>query len=232
MKVIKCGDSVRILVNAFRDALCFSGRDFQHTPKVVNFIFHSAKRLEPSQPHPVVLTERSLSAVAKLKRKKEVMKHLIASVSVAALAALSAGAVSAADSAVESEEFEQLAYPNDRGSKNYSTVAPDASNGNGAEQIPTTAAAQGGRDQAVYKDANEGTTGTPDITVRENAKADSAVESEEFKALAFPDDRGSKNYADVAPDASNGNGSEDIPRAAAAQGGRDEAVFDTSTVTQ
>lgn len=158
------------------------------------------------------------------------MKHLIASASVAAIAALSAGAVHAADSAVESEEYTALAFPNGGGSKNYATVAPDASNGNGAEQIPTTAAAQGGRDEAVYRSPAEREIAATPLFVRNKTQADSAVESSEFTELAYPDNRGSKNYAAVAPDASNGNGSERIPRAADAQGGRDEAVYGGSTV--
>jgi len=92
------------------------------------------------------------------------MKRLIASASVAAISAMTAGTALAgdtttsttqADSAVESEEFTNKAYPEGRGSKNYADVEPVADD-NGAD-TPTTAEAQGGRDEAVYKDKEETT---------------------------------------------------------------------------
>ncbi len=132
------------------------------------------------------------------------MKHLIASVSIAALTALSAGAVHA------------------------QTTETNAS-------TPTTAAAQGGRDQAVYrdKDGMRVRAGTPGavldpkgLTVEEIdafGKTDSAFESEEYRALAYPDGRGSKNYAAVQPIAGD-NGADPVTTAAA-QGGRDGSVY-------
>ncbi len=109
------------------------------------------------------------------------MKYLVASMSVVAIAALSAGAVNAADTATETKAQAENAF-------------------------------------------------SIELKSRANAKADSAYESKEFTGLAFPEGRGSKNFATVAPDGSNGNGSHEIPRAGAEQGGRDKAVFDTSIV--
>lgn len=167
------------------------------------------------------------------------MKRLIASVSVAAITAMTAGIALAGDtttsnaqagSAVEREDFINKAYPEGEGSKNYAEVDPVA-DGNGASPV-TTGAAQGGRDQSVYRDKDgnvvpEGTEGaildTFDTTAQNNVKADSAVESEEFTNKAYPEGRGSKNYADVEPVADD-NGA-DAPTTAEAQGGRDGAVY-------
>lgn len=159
------------------------------------------------------------------------MKNLIATASIAALTAFSAGALQAgsattkADSAVESEEFTNKAFPDDRGSKNYAEVEPVADE-NGAAPV-TTGAAQGGRDQAVYKDAegNIVAAGTPGAVLYSTAgeKADSAVESEEYTNKAFPEGRGSKNYAEVEPVAEE-NGAE-TPTTADAQGSRDASVY-------
>ena len=96
----------------------------------------------------------------------EQMKRLIASASVAAITAMTAGIAlvgditatnTKADSAVEAEEFTNKTYPEGRGSKNYADVEPVADD-NGAD-APTTSEAQGGRDEAVYKD-KEATTAT------------------------------------------------------------------------